>query len=407
MLSKYFKAIGAKRLSQVEVSSIISHQHELNGIGEFKRIFGPDKATFATKFISLVDDEDKVKSVGGQMTWYDARENHPTRSEYRLYYSEDEIFATANPGDLLVVAKIDAHKLAAIVAPQGSTSEKQLLWLFGLADLDTRLVVKDLSADKTDIGFAGRYILSTLGFELEETLPDYLELILDKFGMSFPPTKIFSEFSRSTVKDVSPIEAPDETLMAWLEREELLFKTLEKVIIKEHLAKGFGEDGTDVEAFIKLSLSIQNRRKSRAGFSFENNLAVLFTSNKISYAHGATTERNNRPDFIFPGVQYYHNQQFDAGLLTMLGVKTTAKDRWRQVLSEAARIPNKHLITLEPAISRNQTEEMSANNLQLVIPAQIMPTYTSEQRQKVMSVKDFIGLVGKNQSGYGASSLLF
>ena len=38
-------------------------------------------------------------------------------------------------------------------------------------------------------------------------------------------------------------------------------------------------------------------------------------------------------------------------------VKSTCKDRWRQVLSEADRIPNKHLFTLEAAISENQTSK--------------------------------------------------
>jgi hypothetical protein len=406
-LSRYFKGVGVKRLSQVEVSPDLSNQHEFNGIADFKRIFGPDKRKFNAKFLFISDEEDKLLEEDGFLTWYDARENHPFRSEYRLYYSGNEIMLSAKAEDLVVVAQISEEQLAVIIAPKNSTSEKQLLWLFGLEEAGNKFAVKDLTGEKKDIGYAGRYIVSSLGFEIEETAPDFLEELLARYGRIFPSTKEFSAFARSTVKDVSPVEAPDETLMAWLEREELLFKTLEKVIIKEHLAKGFGEDGTDVEAFIKLSLSIQNRRKSRAGFSFENNLAVLFTSNKISYAHGATTERNNKPDFIFPGVQYYHNQQFDAGLLTMLGLKTTAKDRWRQVLSEAARIPNKHLITLEPAISRNQTEEMRANNLQLVIPAQIMPTYTAEQRQQLMNVKDFIALVGKNQTGYGATPLLF
>ncbi len=55
----------------------------------------------------------------------------------------------------------------------------------------------------------------------------------------------------------------------------------------------------------------------------------------------------------------------------MLGVKSTCKDRWRQVLSEAARIPDKCLLTVEPGISENQTNEMQANRLQLVLPGEV------------------------------------
>ncbi|MDR3680522.1 MAG: type II restriction endonuclease [Flavipsychrobacter sp.] len=406
-LSKFFTGVGVKRLSRVEIESNSSNQHEFNGINEFRTIFGSEKRKFTTKFIYLSDDEDKTLESDGFMTWYDARENHPFRTEFRLYYSSNEVISSAGINDLVVVGKTGENQLAIIVAPQFSTAEKQLLWLFGMAEAASKFVVKDLTSDKKDIGFAGRYILSSLGMEQDETAPDYLEELLKRFGRKFPTTKDFSEYARSTVKDVSPVDAPDETLMAWLEREELLFKTLEKVIVKEQLKLGFGADGTDVEEFIKLSLSIQNRRKARAGFSFENNLAVLFNSNKIHYSHGAVTERNNKPDFVFPGIKYYHDATFDTELLTMLGLKTTAKDRWRQVLSEAARIPNKHLITLEPAISRNQTEEMRANNLQLVIPSPLFVTYTRDQQSQLLTLRDFIEMINGKQKQYSATPLLF
>ena len=58
----------------------------------------------------------------------------------------------------------------------------------------------------------------------------------------------------------------------------------------------------------------------------------------------------------------------------MLGSKTTAKDRWRQVLEEADRIKRKHLITLEGAISENQTKEIRSRTLQLVVPKEIPST---------------------------------
>lgn len=396
-LSDYFTGVGIKRLSQVEVQPDLSNQHEFNGINDFKSIFGSEKKRFNAKFIYLSDDEDAVFEDNGILTWYDARENHASRTEFRLYYSTNEVLSSAKFNDLLVVGQTDADHLIIIVAPQYSTSEKQLLWLFGMQDTGSKFQVKDFTDDKKDIGYAGRYILSSLGIEPEETAEDFLEGLLSRFGHKFPTTREFSEYSRSTIKDVFPIDAPDQTLMSWMEREELLFKTLENVIVKEQLKKGFGADGTEVDEFIKLSLSIQNRRKSRAGFSFEHNLAVLFTINDVKYSHGAVTERNNKPDFIFPSIENYHNSTYDTGLLTMLGVKTTAKDRWRQVLAEAIRIPNKHLITLEPAISRNQTEEMKANNLQLIIPDPLNSTYSADQQTDLLNIKDFLALVKRKQ----------
>jgi hypothetical protein len=399
-LSKYFSAIAAKRLSQVEVHPKVSNQHEFNGIKGFKNILGVDRATFQSTFIRLTDDTEKAINESGSITWYNSRERSATRSpEYRLYYSPNEVIKASSTGDLLIVGKMTDNKLAVITAAKNSTSEDQLLWLFGLSELGNDFILKDFSDDHSDIGFAGRYILSSLGFEVEETAPDYLDQLLRLFGKSFPSTKVFSDFARSTIKDVSPVEEPDKTLMTWLSREELLFKTLESEIVKDKLEAGFGKDGKDVDEFIKFSLSVQNRRKARAGFAFENNLALIFRENLLSFSHGAVTERNNKPDFLFPGSMQYHQPDFNPLLLTMLGVKTTAKDRWRQILSEAGKIPRKHLITLEPAISRNQTEDMIANNIQLVIPAPLFRTYNITQQANIFTVQDFINKVKIDQKG--------
>ena len=62
-----------------------------------------------------------------------------------------------------------------------------------------------------------------------------------------------------------------------------------------------------------------------------------------------------------PGIDEYRQEGVPTELLTFLGEKTSCKDRWRQVLSEADRITNKHLLTLEPGISKNQTDEMRSN----------------------------------------------
>jgi hypothetical protein len=67
-------------------------------------------------------------------------------------------------------------------------------------------------------------------------------------------------------------------------------------------------------------------------------------------------------------------------------------------LSEAAKIPRKHLLTLEPAISSNQTDEMQSNNLQLVVPSGLHETYNESQRNWLMNLVEFINLIEANQS---------
>src|SRR3546814_17745202 len=74
----------------------------------------------------------------------------------------------------------------------------------------------------------------------------------------------------------------------------------------------------------------------------------------------------------------------------MLGAKSTLKDRWRQVLSEAEKINEKHLLTLSPGISENQTDEMRAKRLQLVVPSGPHSTYRPAQQHWLLSLGQFI-----------------
>jgi hypothetical protein len=74
----------------------------------------------------------------------------------------------------------------------------------------------------------------------------------------------------------------------------------------------------------------------------------------------------------------------------MPGAKTTCKDRWRQVLAEADRIPVKHLLTIEPGISVSQTDEMSARDLVLVIPAVLHETFAANQRRHLLTLRQFL-----------------
>ena len=158
------------------------------------------------------------------------------------------------------------------------------------------------------------------------------------------------------------------------------------------LEEGFsGENGTDVDGFIQFSLSVQNRRKSQMGYSLEYHLEAVFRALEVAHVRGAITENNHRPDFLFPGVEAYRAAP-DTGLssLTMLGAKSTCKDRWRQVLAEAAKIPNKHLLTLEPGIFEPQTSQMLETNLQLVVPQAVQESYADRQRAWLWNLRELI-----------------
>ena len=392
-LSEIFSGVAAKYLSAVEAHPDRSNQHEYNGVSGLRELFGPERLSTEADFIYLSGEEDDVETDMGNITWYDARERHPTRTEYRLYFTSNEVTEIAAEGDLLVIARRSEGRPLILIAKANGTAENQILWLFDLPSPGSGFIVKEV--DNSEIGFVEKVVLEHLGIEIEQGADKYLDNILEAFGESFPSTRAFSSFARKTFGEADPISEPDKTLIAWLNHEERLFRALERHIVEGHLKNNFRGD---VDEFISFSLSVHNRRKSRAGHSLENHLSVIFQKNGLIFEKGAITENRSRPDFLFPGQARYHDVGFPVSGLCMLGVKTTCKDRWRQVLAEADRIPTKHLLTLQPGISENQTQEMQSQSLQLVLPDAFHKTYTEAQQDWLMDVSGFICSVRKQQA---------
>jgi hypothetical protein len=54
--------------------------------------------------------------------------------------------------------------------------------------------------------------------------------MIKKFSGWLPKTKEFSAFARKTLPDIHPQDGHDQVLLAWMEREEILFQTMEKHI---------------------------------------------------------------------------------------------------------------------------------------------------------------------------------
>jgi hypothetical protein len=396
-LKDYFESFGFKLLKPVEIDPAISNEHEFNGIDRFKDILGPEKQHLPCRVIYLTDDEDNIIEDIVTLTWYDARERHPTRTEYRLYYPNADCFLRAKPDDLLIICKNRNDirvPFTMFLSKHGDTITNQLLWLFGISsdELAPTGVAQRISADN-QLNYFTNLILSKIGIVLKEPDDSLIKKLFKRFPGGFPATVDFSEFSRTFVSDVSPVDDPDSALVKYLDNEEYLFRVFENHFIKEKLKTGF----LDTDDFIRFSLSVHNRRKSRAGYALENHLKFIFNSLKIRYSYNEITENKSRPDFIFPGISDYKNVNFPSFNLTMLGAKTTCKDRWRQVLTEAKRIQQKHLCTLEPSISDDQTNEMRANNLWLVVPTSILSTYNQNQQHWLINLSDFIKLVIERQ----------
>lgn len=384
-LNDYIIGAAVKRLSDVELKK----QHELNGVTSLKYLFGalPENEKIEADFIRLDDNEEDIERAAGQLTWYDSRKNKPRSAEYRCYYTDNPAIAQASPGDPVALILKKDNSIVFVTAPKGSQSELDLFELFGENFRDEFQAI-DLSTNYDELGVAKRYILQELGIELKASFgKNYLDLISAKFGkLSFPKSKEFSAFARELTGALTDYSTSDEAVVAWWDVEEAMFYQLEAYEIGRRLSEGF----KDVPDFLKYSTSVRQRRVSRAGNALENHLASVFDERGVRYSWGKITEKNKTPDFIFPGILEYGNPIFLNSNLTILGVKATCKDRWRQVLSEAKRIEKKHLFTLQPKISENQTEEMIDSKLQLVVPTPIHNSYTEKQRNWLWSFEQFI-----------------
>ena len=393
-LKDYIIGASVKHLSAVECDTESSNQHELNGTVKMREYLGSARKEYIATCIRLDDDEEKIHSSIGTVTWYDARENHPTRTEYRFYYQDNPAIDNANSSDpIAVILRKDCH-IIFVSAPRNSQSELALMELFG-DNIGQTFNVIDFSDNTEKINISKRFILQEIGFEVKADYgTNYLPVIEERFGgLVFPKTKVFSALARELAGNLSDYCSADEAIVHWWDTEEAMFRQLESALINNRLEVGF----ENVNDFLDFSMTIRQRRNSRAGNALENHLDQLFHEKGIEHSWEPRTENNKKPDFIFPSIEKYMNPSFSPENLTMLAVKTTCKDRWRQVLTEADRIEGKHLFTLQPKISSNQTQEMIDSNLQLVIPRPIHTTYTAAQKEWLWDFEAFLSHVAARQ----------
>ena len=406
-LSDYFNSVVSKRLSKVEVSKA-SNQHEFNGVGVLREIFGDvvdgERLKLDAEVFYFGKEESCQIKIEGQLTWYNSRWRQPHRSpEYRLYYDSRNIgpmvVEYAREGDLLLVATGQSNPLVLIICSQGSVAEHDIISAFNITDhVEEEFVESRIDATLSHPSLL--FLEECLEIKIASQLGEhYLDQLITRFGLEFPKTSVFSKCARDLFPDELDVEAnPDSALTSFFDFEFQLFKLMEEHLIWDRINNTPFEN---VGEFLHYSLSVNNRRKSRAGHSLQNHLQFIFCNSNIEFDKEQKTESNKKPDFMFPKIESYHNPNFPTDGLTMLAVKTTCKDRWRQILDEAIKIENKHLLTLEEGISVNQTSQMSEANVQLVVPTELHSSYLAKNQQaNLIDLKAFIELVKIRQERY-------
>ena len=213
-------------------------------------------------------------------------------------------------------------------------------------------------------------------------------------GANFPTGKELIDFIVQKYADTASLPI-DQRLLRRRELEYTEFRRLEKAVVLPRVKDGF--DGVD--QFVDFANSVTNRRKSRSGKSLELHMVNILEEEGIhDFAHDKVTEGNKRPDFIFPSIAAYKNPDYPGDNLRMLACKTTCKDRWRQVIDEAPRIPIKHLLTLQQGVSENQHAQMQEAGIQLVVPEGLHKSFPKSVRPHLDAVEDFISQIRASEN---------
>lgn len=329
------------------------------------------------KCVSIIWQNDFVTQ--SKMKYY----GQGTRNEYRItrFGKGFPFLRDENVGDLMIIAKFSEEDYTGFVLSSDDDIDSFLSY-FNLSPVQTNQLI-DLSESATP----------------DKVLLKLLLEFIAKFE-TFPETKQMSKGAMDCYNQAYGISNhclrnnPDEILLKWIDTEFKLFKLFEEKSYSDILTTPF----KNIDVFIQKANEILNRRKSRAGKSLEHHLANIFTRNGLIFEEQANTEENKKPDFLFPNSKCYHNILFPVDGLVILGAKTSCKDRWRQVLTEADRIDEKYLFTLQQGISRNQLSEMRDSKLTLVVPRQYLESFPKEHQSEIKTLSEFVSFVSEKQS---------
>jgi len=307
------------------------------------------------------------------VTWY----GKETRSEYRLTrFGKDFPFLMSDRvGDLLILIPRSASEFSGYVFNFDEDIEEILVSL-GVQPFDHWAIYRNGAAQ-----------VESKAECLEKSFQDFAK----QFN-KFPTGQVFSETTKNILEkcfaDFSKL-SPDDQLIEYYATEYRLFQVVEKQLCQSDISRSF----KNVDDFLHTAASIMNRRKSRAGRSLENHVDIIL--NEAGIPHEMQPSIDGSPDIVIPNQKAYLDLSYPVKKLFIVGLKTTCKDRWRQVLNEGRRVQHKHILTLQPGISSNQLDEMHRAGVSLIVPRKLQSEYPKIHSLAILTLEDFISTVGK------------
>ena len=120
----------SKELKSVDCNFEKSNQHEFNVNKEMKKMLGTNEKNYESSYWLYINDLEQVHAKDN-LSWYDARKNHPTRSEWRLYYGGNDAIEKAKEGDWLFIIQVSEESLILLIVAKESKSLLGLRYLLG------------------------------------------------------------------------------------------------------------------------------------------------------------------------------------------------------------------------------------------------------------------------------------
>jgi hypothetical protein len=393
--------VAVKRLSAVEVDPLSSHQHEFNA-GRLRVALGFDRETVSGRLIATYHGDvgdPEADADSGEYTLYDARADHPSRSEYRLYYKTPLFARRARAGDLLVLFREPgSDDLTAFVAQSGSDAERAILdGIFAgvRPSLEAFFVVAPPAPTAAQVeglmtALTPRPIVETYGATGH---PAYeMALAADKL----PPTGAMAKAAFDLVRHVDGTAlSPDDRLEHGLEAETELYYAISDELGERRLKALVGE-GAGFRAIAAYVSGVKQAAKSRRGTSLQNHFRAVLEDAGIPYTPQCETESGETPDFIVPSCLAYHDLSYAAARLRMIACKSTVKERWRQVLKEANRISVKYFLTLDPGLTDDTIKGMREASIRPFLPRSVLERHYAERQtlDELSTVADLIAELG-------------
>lgn len=205
-----------------------------------------------------------------------------------------------------------------------------------------------------------------------------LDTLIEKFGLIFPTTRIFSELARSSLPEVSAKDDPDASLVGSTATSSCSAGSNGAL-----LPRGSAADLARLMMPMLTAFS-DFRSAYRTGENPAPAPPLKTISrqslSRMTFAMHVVSRRKTATRFSVSRTARVSRSGISGRASLHARIKVNAQGSLEAVLSEAERIDNKHLLTLEPGISENQTNEMQTKKLQLVLPRKIHATYKPAQQ---------------------------